>query len=85
LAISWILENELPSVIDIGTSVGATNLELLETLEDLLHSKNQLMASQNHEIGVSEVFVAGKGSPLFASGWMPKDTIRSGLEWTLER
>lgn len=83
-AISWVIEHELPVEIDIGTSVGVTNLELLVTLEDLLQTNHQVMAHQRHEIGAGEFFVAGKNSPLFVSGWLPRDTLRSGLEWVLE-
>lgn len=84
-AISWIIEHDLPIEIDIGTTVGVTNLELLTILEDLLQVKQQLLTSQEHEIGVGEFFVTGKGSPLLVSGWQPKDTLRSGLEWVLGR
>ena len=83
-AILWAIEHELPVEIDIGTSIGTTNLELLITLEELLQATHQLTAHQGHEIGVGEFFVAGKNSPLFVSGWLPGDTLRSGLEWVLE-
>ena len=83
-AISWIIEHELPVEIDIGTSFGFTNLELLMNLEELLHATHQKSAHQGHEIGVGEIFVMGKNSPLFVSGWLPGDTLRSGLEWVLE-
>ena len=83
-AISWIIEHELPTEIDIGTSLGTTNLELLIKLEELLNISHQETEYQGHEIGVGEVFVAGKNSPLFVSGWLPGDTLRSGLEWVLE-
>ena len=84
-AILWIIEHELPVEIDIGTSFGFTNLELLMNLEELLRATHQKSAHQGHEIGVGEVFVMGKNSPLFVSGWLPGDTLRSGLEWVLER
>ena len=83
-AISWIIENELPVEIDIGTSIGVTNLELLTTLEELLQIKHQVTAPQGHEIGVGEFFVTGKNSPLLVSGWLPRDTLHSGLEWVLK-
>ena len=83
-AISWTIEHELPLEIDIGTSIGATNHELLMTLEELLQIKYQVNAGQGHEIGVGEFFVTGKASPLLLSGWLPSDTLLSGLEWVLE-
>ena len=82
-AISWVIENELPSEIDVGTSLGFTNLELLTTLEKLLQTTNQLPAREVHDVGLNEVFVAGKNSPLFTSGWSPTDSLSIGLEWVL--
>jgi len=84
-AISWIIDHRLPVEIDIGTSIGLTNLELLMTLEDLLQNKHKVTAQQGHEIGAGEFFVTGKNSPLLVSGWLPRDTLRSGLEWVLEK
>ena len=82
-AISWMIDHKLPVEVDIGTTIGATNLELLMTLEELLQTKHRVTKQQGHEFGLGEFFVTGKGSPLFMSGWLPKDTLRSGLEWVL--
>lgn len=82
-AILWVIKNEVPIEIDVGTSYGFTNLELLMKLEDLLEITNQLSVSDAHKFGVNDVFVAGKESPLFKSGWLPEDTLTSGLEWIL--
>lgn len=82
-AISWVIDNELSTEIDIGTSFGFTNLELLMILEGLLQIPNQLHEHAVHNFGLNEVFVAGKNSPLFKSGWLPEDTIGTGLEWVL--
>ena len=84
-AISWIIAHDLPIEIDIGTTAGFTNLQLLTILQDLLQVKQQPAAGQEHEIGLGEFFVTGKDSPLLVSGWQPKDTLRSGLEWILGR
>jgi nucleoside-diphosphate-sugar epimerase len=82
-AISWAIDNELPMEIDIGTSFGYTNLELLASLEQLLETSNQLPGQGMHTLGQNEVFIASKTSPLFESGWMPTDSLRTGLEWML--
>lgn len=82
-AISWAINNELPIEIDVGTSVGFTNLELLIALEKLLQSTNKLPPQEIHNLGHNEVFVAGRISPLFTSGWSPTDSLISGLEWVL--
>ena len=82
-AISWVIESELPTEIDVGTSFGFTNLELLTTVEKLLQTTNQLPAEEMHDLGLNEVFIVGKTSPLLKSGWSPMDTLNSGLEWVL--
>jgi nucleoside-diphosphate-sugar epimerase len=82
-AISWIISKELPMEVDIGTSIGYTNLELLIALEKLLQTTNQLSEKDTHILGNSEVFVASKISPLFLSGWSPTDSLTTGLEWML--
>ncbi len=83
-AISWIIQYDLPIEIDIGTSIGYTNLSLLMTLEELCQAKNQLTSHEKHSLGVEDFFVMGKNSPLLASGWLPRDTLQSGLMWALE-
>jgi dTDP-6-deoxy-L-talose 4-dehydrogenase (NAD+) len=84
-AISWILGNELPVEIDIGTSFGFTNLELLTTLEKLVGVANLPHRHLQHDYGLNEVFVTSKNSPLLESGWSAKDSLSSGLEWVLEQ
>lgn len=83
-AISWVIDNQLPTEIDVGTTFGFTNLELLLALEELLQTTNQLSAQGMHDFGFNEVHVAGKNSPLFTSGWLPADSLSTGLEWVLE-
>jgi nucleoside-diphosphate-sugar epimerase len=82
-AISWAIENEVPTEIDVGTSFGFTNLELLLTLEDLLQTTLQQTLDLVSTPGQGEVFVVGKNSPLLVSGWSPTDSLVSGLEWVL--
>jgi nucleoside-diphosphate-sugar epimerase len=84
-AISWIIENVLPMEIDIGTSLGYTNLELLIELEDILGARGQLSLSGAHEVGLKEVFVTDRKSPLLISGWSPEDSLHSGLGWMLRQ
>lgn len=84
-AISWVIENDMPTEIDVGTSVGFTNLELLVILEELLQSTNRTKLPEIHNLGQNEIFVAGKTSPLFKSGWSPTDSLITGLEWVLSQ
>jgi nucleoside-diphosphate-sugar epimerase len=83
-AISWVIQHKLPVEVDVGTSNGVTNFELLMILEDLLRIKHLARVRDGHEKGASEFFVAGKNSPLLKSGWAPEDTLYSGLEWVLK-
>ena len=82
-AVSWAINTDLPTEIDVGTSFGYTNQDLLVALEELLKTSNQLPLREKHNLGNSEIFVAGKSSPLFTSGWSPMDTLITGLEWVL--
>jgi nucleoside-diphosphate-sugar epimerase len=84
-AISWIIDNDLPMEIDIGTSFGYSNLELMRTLETLLQIEFRQPSQVLHNPGLGEVFVVDKGSALLTSGWTPRDTLASGLEWVLGR
>jgi nucleoside-diphosphate-sugar epimerase len=83
-AISWIIKHDLPVEVDIGSSVGVTNLELLLILEELVSIESRFTAAHEHGIGVGDFFVTGKDSPLLISGWQPGDTLRTGLEWVLK-
>ena len=82
-AISWTISHELPMEIDVGTSFGYTNLEVLTKLEELLQTTNQFSTHGLNDYGLDEVFVTGKDSPLFTSGWSPMDSLHTGLEWVL--
>jgi nucleoside-diphosphate-sugar epimerase len=82
-AISWIIRKDTPIEIDIGTSFGYTNLEVLYAIEGLMNLELQSIKGQVHDFGNNEFFIVAKNSPLFASGWSPNDTLVSGLEWIL--
>lgn len=82
-AISWVIENKLPTEIDVATSVGYTNIELVTQLAELL---GVTFALDKHALSGSTsggVLVAGENSPLFQSGWSPKDNLSDGLQWVL--
>ena len=83
-AISWIVSKRISNEIDIGTSFGFTNLEILNNLIELMPNISNARNLGPHKVGISEVFVVGKDSPLLKSGWLPKDSLKSGLEWVLE-
>ena len=82
-AISWIIETNTPTEVDIGTSYGFTNLQILNNLEELLQGtfKSNNFAKVISDNG--QVSVVGKNSPLFLSGWKPMDNLVSGLKWVI--
>ena len=83
-AISWIINHDTPVEVDVGTSIGYTNVELLRHLENLLgHSNQWARIAAQPPIG-NGVTLVGKNSPLFVSGWLPSDSLNDGLEWVLD-
>lgn len=82
-AISWILNNDTPVEVDLGTSFGYTNVELLKQLESSFEDSYQWERLAGQGSKGAQVSVAGKDSPLFKSGWVPKDSLSMGIEWVL--
>lgn len=82
-AIAWIINNESPIELDIGTSYGFTNVEILKHLEELLGTTTQWTRFSTLPAGPKLVSVVGKDSPLIKSGWVANDDLHSGLEWVL--
>jgi len=82
-ALSWTIRHKLPMQIDIGTSIGYTNLELIQIIENLTGSDFLTKSRCSHNVGNSDVYVAGRDSALFSSGWRPDDSLKSGLRWVL--
>lgn len=82
-AISWIINHDTPAEVDVGTSIGYTNVELLRHLESLMgHSNHWARLAAQPPVGNGMTLV-GKDSPLFVSGWLPSDSLNTGLEWVL--
>lgn len=84
-AISWMISHDLPVEVDIGTSQGFTNLQVLAVLERILQTKNSLSGSVLCEIDSMEKYVAGVESALFTSGWTPQDSLVTGLKWVITK
>lgn len=82
-AISWMIDHQTPIEVDIGTSVGHTNLEVLQNLEALMIGKSKSLNYSPHSVVGKGITVVGKESPLFVSGWRPQDSLDSGLKWVL--
>ena len=82
-AISWIINHDAPTEVDIGTGIGYTNIELLQHLESFLGNSKQWVRFAARPHAGNVVTVVGKGSPLFISGWLPEDNLNTGLNWVL--
>ena len=82
-AISWILHNDTPTEVDIGTTIGFTNVELLKCLESFLGETIQWTRFIEKSINKNQVSIIAKDSPLFTSGWCPSDNLDSGMKWIL--
>ena len=83
-AISWVIRTDLPSQIDVGTSVGYTNLQILETLYRMLIPQGGMPSNLKHDFGLNEKLIVSKNSPLLKSGWAAQDSLESGLQLVLE-
>ena len=84
LAISWIVNNNAPTEVDIGTSMGFTNIELLESLKNIMENSSPSETFTELYGKDRKMVVVGKNSPLFEYGWKPTLDLKSGLEWLLE-
>ena len=82
-AIHWILHYDTPTEVDIGTTIGSTNVDLLKRLESLLGETSQWKRFVDTSIDKNQVSIIGKNSPLFTSGWRPSDNLESGMKWVL--
>ena len=82
-AISWIIKNDTPTEIDIGTTIGYTNLDLTGHLEKLLGCSAKLSPNSTQVLTDNFVSRVGIDSPLLKSGWRPKDDLISGLDWVI--
>jgi len=83
-AISWIIRNPAPLELDIGTSHGYTNLEVLNSLETLMGKPKHYERHFEHVSSGNGIIVVGKESPLLTQGWHPADSLEEGLAWVLE-
>ena len=82
-AVSFVIKNSLPIELDIGTTIGYTNMEVLRTLENLISTSNQWERFLHQPDNEKLFALVGKESPLFKFGWRPGDDLEDGLKWTL--
>lgn len=84
-AISFSVKHDLPEIIDIGTTVGVSVIEVLLAVATLVGADSSLIqySSSNGSGQQSQTLVVSKESPLFKFGWNPQDDLASGLPWAL--
>ena len=82
-AVSWIISHDTPTEVDVGTTIGYTNLEILQHLETKLGCSGHLKSKRPEPVTRDQITLVGKNSPLFLSGWHPSDSLDLGLEWVL--
>jgi len=86
-AISWTITHKTPAVIDIGTALGTNVHELLVEVAKVLGVKPKITypVSASESQSTNQNLVVSRDSPLFQSGWLPEDTLQTGLKWALGR
>ena len=86
-AISWSITHNTPEVFDIGTAIGTTVHQVLVEVASILDVKTQIRypisASENQN--TNQNLIVSQESPLFQSGWLPADSLQTGLKWALGR
>jgi nucleoside-diphosphate-sugar epimerase len=82
-AISWLIDHQVSTEVDIGTSIGSTNVEIFREIEELLGDSKEWLQFATQRYGAEQVSIVGKNSPLLRSGWTPTDSLQTGLEWIL--
>jgi nucleoside-diphosphate-sugar epimerase len=83
-AILWVIENKLPDVIDVGTSIGTSVREILLKLVEIGDFDQQYLQFEEPPSNVrSGKLVVSSNSSLLASGWQPSDELVFGLKWAI--
>ena len=86
-AISWTISNNLPAVIDIGTSIATSVLDLLNNLAKILDANTALIKVEpsNKLNQARNSLVVSSNSPLLANGWKADDLLSNGLRWVIKK
>lgn len=81
-AISWLIRNDSPIEVDIGTSVGHTNEEIVLILSDLFGIKVLPKVNLGLLDNRNLMNVVSAKSPLLVGGWRPRLDLSAGLKQT---
>lgn len=84
-AISYSVTHDLPEILDVGTTVGTSVIDVLFAVAAHVGADPSLIQDSSSNMGgqQSQAFVVSKESPLFKFGWSPQDDLASGLSWAL--
>jgi nucleoside-diphosphate-sugar epimerase len=79
-AISFLLKVDTPKVLDVGTGVGTSVLDLANSIAEILNLDSGLISTSANPLADEiNYLVVGKESPLFQAGWNPEDALLPGL------
>lgn len=83
-AINFCISTPTDEMVDIGTSVGTSVLELMYSLCQEMGVDENLVTFDSFSKKAGEnTLVVGVNSPLLKMGWRPSDNLKSGLSWTI--
>lgn len=85
-AIEYCISKPTEEVVDIGTTIGTSVLDLMYSQCKVVGADENLVTYERNTNEVGEIeLVAGKDSPLLKRGWSPADNLISGLSWTIDK
>lgn len=80
-AIDWIIKNDCPLEVDVGTGIGYSNIQIIEEIEKLLKINLYWEIHPEETLNQYGVSVVGSNSYLMQSGWWPNYSLSTGLKW----
>jgi len=82
-AVTYSLAANMPTEIEIGTSIGTSVKQIADEVARILKSDRYLFQINSDSSCNIETkgIIASASSPLLMSGWKPIDNISSGLTW----
>jgi len=81
LAVAWLVNNDSPIEVDIGTSISYTNIELLEEICNVTYLNYKKSMIKSLHVTSNELHAVSRQSPLLQLGWKPLDSLNQGLKW----
>jgi nucleoside-diphosphate-sugar epimerase len=82
-AVKYCISESTPQVVDVGTGVPTTNIDILNLLRLKMGAPQDLLILPTNSRAFS-LYLDIKNSFLHKVGWTPKDDISHGIDWILE-